>query len=127
VNDVGWNDLERMEANIRERLQHLDENGDRVLRLVDLLPLPPGLLTLGAQLSETEEDLRRERRETFALVATVSAQKVSDETAVHFTIAGMKRLKKITGRQSIPEITLEIIDLKMVSDRITKAQGMGRA
>ena len=41
--------------------------------------------------------------------------------------AGLGEIEKLTGRSSGPEILLAVVDLKMVAERITKTQGMGRA
>jgi hypothetical protein len=125
VSDVAWSGLTRMEADVRQQMQALEESDERLLGLIDLLPLPDGLLELGAQLGETETDLRSRRRETFTLINTPVEGVASKEFT--FSPAGFRKLQKITGRQSPPEITLQIIDLKMVADRINKVRSMGRA
>ena len=124
MTDVSMSDDARLEATLRAELCKFEELAPRALQLVAALPLPQGLLPLGLQLGETESDLRTARREYFAEAwATVAT---SNDSAP-LSRAGLKTLQQITGRRSAPEIILELIDLKMVTERLAKVQSMGRA
>ncbi|HET7540694.1 MAG TPA: hypothetical protein VFK05_12505 [Polyangiaceae bacterium] len=121
---IAWHEMIRMEATVRAKMQSLDVDDDRILRLIDLLPLPAGLLLLGQQLGETETDLMDQRRAAYASSVKKGAE---CETEATFSPAGLREIQKLTGRSSGPEILLALVDWKMVVDRITKTQSMGRA
>lgn len=127
MSDVAWHEMIRMEASVRTRMQGLDAADERVLRLIDLLPLLAGLLLLGQHLGESESDLRNERRETFASSIKKGDELARGGTAPALSSAAYRELEKLTGRSSAPEILLAIVDLRMVAERIAKIQSMGRA
>lgn len=127
MNDFGWHELVRMEAGVRTRMQALDAADERVVRLIDLLPLPAGLLLLGQQLGESEVDLRSERRAAYASAVKKGDELAASSSAPAMSSSSVRELETLTGRSSAPEILLAVLDLKMVSERITKTQSMGRA
>src|SRR6478735_5081487 len=117
----------RMEASVRTKMQGLDLADERALRLIDLLPLPAGLLLLGEQLGENETELRAERRAAYASSITKGDELARDGAAASMSPAAQREIERLTGRSSAPEILLAVVDLKMVAERITKTQSMGRA
>jgi hypothetical protein len=120
-----------MEADVRIRMKRMDAGDERVLRLIDLLPLPAGLLEIGEKLGESEAELRTKRRELYSF-SNRRGEELSDELArrggqLTLSGAGEARLKRMLGYDSEPECLLAVVDLVMVSERITRIQHMASA